>query len=291
MYSTLGVTSLVIATVLWGSSFPVIKMTVENIGALTYTWARSLIALLLLTPYVIHSYLRGRVNVEVVKSGLLTGIAYTLGLWLQGWGTMYTTASNAAFITGLHVVFVHIYAALFERRYNILLLVELILALAGLYLLTMPRGGVNIGDMLVLLSAVAWAAQVVLVSKYSEHPPLIFTYFEILPALLLAIPDLVSAYKLWLSLDVTSILGLTYLALVCTVTAFSLQVYGQRYVPPEIASLIYLLEPVFALFFSWLILNEKLTLPQIAGSGLMLCSMFLAVRGLYQYRTPAVKCE
>ena len=84
----------------------------------------------------------------------MAGIAYTLGLWLQGWEMRFTTASNAAFIMGFNVVFVHLYTALLRRRYDCKLTLSLALSLSRLYLLAIPQGMLNIGDALVLVGAV-----------------------------------------------------------------------------------------------------------------------------------------
>jgi drug/metabolite transporter (DMT)-like permease len=270
---------LLIATVLWGSTFPVIKLVVTDIGSFAYVWIRGLIAVLCLLPYVVFRLVKQSYNPvyrRVIIGGLLTGVAYALGLWLQGWGTGLTTASNSAFITGLNVVFVHLYVALVERRYSLRLGLELLLAVLGLYLLTMPTGGFNIGDFLVLLGAVAWAAQVILVSKYGGADPLAFTFFEILPSVLFVLPDVL--YSGLPRISIRSLLGLAYLGTVCTVGAFSLQAYGQKYVLPEIAALIYLLEPVFAAVFAWAMLGEVMTLTQIIGASLMFTAMVIATR-------------
>ncbi len=273
-----GVLALLLATLLWGSTFPVIKIVV-SIGSFTYVWIRSLIAVVCLLPYVLVKVLRHGLGSDYRKAavgGLTTGTAYALGLWLQGWGTGLTSASNSAFITGLNVVFVHLYVALVERRYSLKLGLELLLAIAGLYLLTLPTGGLDLGDLLVLLSAIAWAAQVILVSKYGGFDPLYFTFFEILPAVLFVFPSMITGGFLHVSLR--SFLGLLYLGTVCTVGAFSLQAYGQRYVPPEVAALIYLLEPVFAAVFAWAMLGEVMTSLQIAGAVLIFLAMIIATR-------------
>ncbi|MCC6021734.1 MAG: DMT family transporter, partial [Desulfurococcaceae archaeon] len=145
-----GLVALILTSVLWGTSFPVIKTVMYYVNEYTYTWVRSLIAILGLTPYLLYTYYRGRFSVSTARGGLLAGIAYALGLWLQGWGTKYTTASNSAFITGLSVIYVHIYSATVMRRYSIKLFLALILSISGLYLLTTPTTGFNLGDLLVL---------------------------------------------------------------------------------------------------------------------------------------------
>lgn len=278
-----GVLVLLATTLLWASSFPFIKIVVTRIGGHHYVWLRGLIALLSLTPYTLLH--RNRVNKNLLVGGLAAGIAYTLGLWLQGWGTGLTTASNSAFITGLNVVFVHAYVALVEKRYTKSLATSLALATTGLYLLTGPSGGPGPGDLLVLLGAVAWAAQVILVDRVSGHDPLLVVFFELLPSLLFAPPALLAEGPP--SLEPETALVLAYLGLVCSTGAFTLQVYGQRYAPPEYASLVFILEPVFAAIFSNIVLGETLTPLQVLGATLILAALLAAITGTRETTSPS----
>lgn len=269
-----GLTSLVLVSVLWGTSFPAIKTVMESTNEYTYTWVRSLIAITGLTPYLIYAYWGGKLKFSSVKGGMMAGLAYALGLWLQGWGTKYTTASNSAFITGLSVVFVHMYAGMVRRKYSYRLGATLIMSLLGLYMLTTPTSGFNIGDLLVLLGSFMWAAQIVLVGKYCSSDPLIFTLFEMTPALMFVVPDIV--FNGYVSVDFNSLLLITYLAIVCSDMAFALQVFGQRYVSPAVAAVIFLLEPVAASTFSYVLLNEYMTSHQLVGASLILAAMLTA---------------
>ena len=269
-----GIAALLGTTILWASSFPVIKIAVGSSTGLGYTWMRSAIAALALLPLAARRI--GRAGRATALGGVVTGIAYALGLWLQGWGTGLTTASNSAFITGLNVVFVHIYVAARLRRYSAELGAELALAILGLYLLTSPRGGFGLGDALVLAGSVAWAAQVLLVSRYGRGDPIVFTFFEMLPAITFAVPDAMEG-----GIEVpapSTALGLVYLGLACSDGAFALQAYGQRFVEPEIAAMIYLLEPVLASLFSWAVLGEHMTPIQVAGAAAIVIATAMASR-------------
>lgn len=271
-----GLIALLGATLLWGSSFPTTKIVMNSIDEYTYTWFRGLIALLGLTPYVLYKYVLSRsIGTRVIRGGLLAGIAYSLGIWLQGWGMKYTTATNSAFITQLSVVFVHVYVALRQRRYSWRLLLSLTLALTGLYLLTNPTVSPNIGDLLVLLGAFMWAIQIIIVSIYSGEDPLLFTFYEVMPTLLFIIPGITTINQVALS-PVTLFL-LTYLALACSDAAYSLQVYGQRYINPAIAAMIFLLEPVFASLLAYVALGELLRGLQILGAMLVFVSVFISI--------------
>ena len=270
-----GVAALVLTSLLWGTSFPVIKVVIADVSEFTYTWLRSLIAIAGLLPYLIY-YLRrhGSLSSEAVKGGLLAGLAYALGLWLQGWGTRYTTASNSAFITGLNVVFVHLYVGAVRRSYSPYLGLALAFSVVGLYMITAPSTGFNVGDFLVLLSSVMWAAQVILVSKYCRGDPIIFTLFEMVPAVSFIIPDLISGSVGPFRYDV--VLLIAYLGLVCSDAAFTLQVLGQRYVSAAVAAIIFLLEPVFAAVLAHLLISELMTVQQVIGATLIMAAMLIA---------------
>ncbi len=269
-----GLTALLLTSTLWGTSFPAIKFVVGLVDEYTYTWMRSLIAIAGLIPYLIYVLRRGGFPTTSVKGGLLAGIAYALGLWLQGWGTKYTTASNSAFITGLNVVFVHIYVAFVKGSYSFKLGLTLLLSVLGLYMLTTPTSGINLGDFLVLLGSFMWAAQIILVSRYCGGDPLIFTLFEMVPALTFVIPD-IALHSLELP-NIEVLIVMAYLALVCGDMAFALQVFGQRHVVPAVAAVLFLLEPVVASTLSYLLLNEVMATYQLFGALLILIAMFTA---------------
>jgi len=270
-----GLLALLLTSLLWGSSFPAIKVVITSMSEYTYTWMRSLIAAVGLTPYLLcylHRY--GSISRSAVKGGLTAGVAYALGLWLQGWGTRYTTASNSAFITGLSVIFVHLYMALIKKSYSSYLGFSLVLSVAGLYLITEPSTGFNIGDLLVLLGSVMWAAQLVLVDKYCHEDPAIFTLFEMLPAMIFFVPDLLAVS--FEPFRFNLILLVAYLAFICGDGAFMLQVFGQRFISAGVAAVIFLLEPIFAALLARLLISELMTVSQVIGASLIVIAMLIA---------------
>ncbi len=265
-----GLLPLLGTSIFWGSSFPAIKVAVGYVGGELYTGMRSLLTIMLLAPYV--WYKRHLLTRDVVKGGLLVGLAYTLGIWLQGWGTGLTTASKSAFITGMNVPFVHAYMALVLRKYDRYLAISLGMSLLGLYLLTRPDVALNIGDFLVLLGAVFWAAQIIMVSHVSRADPLLIVFLEMIPGLVF-LPVGLARTGIEPLMDVRALLVLLYLALVCTIGAFGLQVYGQRHISAGVAAIVYLLEPVFAGIFSYIALGETMDHYQLVGAGLIVLAI------------------
>ena len=266
----LGILALLGTVLLWGSSFTAIKVTVSVINPLTYVWLRALIAFLGLTPYVLYVSRRSSIKAWV-KGGLITGAVFALGLLFQGWGTKYTTASNSAFITGLNVVFVHLYVGVVRRKYSVGHGLGLALSIAGLYLLTSPEGGLGLGDLLVLVSAVMWAAQVLLVDRFSASNPAVFTWAEMVPSMFFIVPDV--ALNGVPRIPLTIIPVVTYLGLACADAAFTLQVFGQRRVDPASTAIIFLLEPVVATVIASVLLKEVITPVRAAGMALILAAI------------------
>jgi len=270
-----GIASLLTTTALWGSSFPAIKIVVGSIDSIGYTWWRGLLTTFFLSPYILVMYRRGRIERDTLIGGAITGVAYTLGLWLQGWGTSYTSASNSAFITALHMIWVYVYVAIITRRYSYETFTALLVALYGVYLLSRPYGGIGKGEVLVLAGSFMWALQVILVDKYSHGDPIQFTFSQISVSTSFIILDILDMEIEKPNLLTFSVLA--YLAFV-SCTAFAFQVYGQRYIKPEVAVLIYQLEPVFAAFFSVVAISETIYPQQAAGGILIITSVAIASR-------------
>lgn len=276
----LGALSLLLATVIWGSSFVVLKSVVTELSSASYVFYRGLAAAALLAPPTLSKALRGSLHWPSVRGGLVTGVAYALGLFLQGAGTKYTTPSLSAFITGLSTLHVCLYRGIVGGGLGAPLLLALAAALAGLYLVTEPTGGggVGLGELLVLLGSVAWAAQILLVARYSGRglQRLEFLQGMVLPSLMLG--PLALHNGLAAAPEGGTLLGLLYLASLCTIAASYLQVLGQSRVGPATAAITFSLEPFFALLFSVATGAEALTPMKLVGGGLMVAATYVALR-------------
>jgi len=275
-----GVAMLVGTTVLWGTSFSFIKLSVGVMSSLEYTSYRCLIATTILAPAVLVKAVRGEFSRGDYLRGLAIGVAYALGLLLQGEGTRYTTPSISAFLTALNSINVHLYVALVEKRYHWLDALALLLAVSGLYAISMPSGGLGVGELLILLGSVAWAAQIILVSKYGRGGIVEILAGTFTPGALLS-P--LAAAVFGNTMNLAALAYLAYLAVICSIGATFLQVLGQRRVSPLAAAVIFLLEPVFATLFSLAMGLEELTLHKAVGGGLIVASTYIATYSEIRY--------
>ncbi|WP_434731003.1 DMT family transporter [Thermogladius sp. KZ2Tp1] len=268
-----GLLALLATSLIWGSSFVFIKLSVSDIDGVAYTFYRSLIALALLTPALLLG--RSRFSKGSFRKGFVVGLSYVSGLALQGVGTQFTTPSISAFVTGLNTVFVYIYEFLRGTADKLKLVASLALSTIGLYLLTEPAGELGLGVVLVLIGAVAWAAEIVLVGVYSAEltqSTISFLYGLLLPGLL--ITPYVALHTKTLP-SPSTLLYILYLSLFCTIIASVLQVVGQKYVPAYAAATIYLLEPISAAVFSALLYGERLSSIQVAGASLIVLAIYI----------------
>ncbi|MCS7104215.1 MAG: DMT family transporter [Thermofilaceae archaeon] len=271
-----GFSALVALTAVWGTSFPAIKVVVREIGFLHYVVFRFAISTFLLAPVAVT---RLRQLKSYVASGLALGLLYLAGISLQGWGMEYTSASNAAFVTGLSVVFVYVFETFLGReKASTQLASAIVLALIGLYLMSFTGSELRImlGDVIVLAGSVCWALQIMVVDRFAKGDLLSLLFFESLFTTvgatafipLVGFPD-------YQALE-TALPSLVYLSTACTIGANALQLYGQRWISSVEAAFIYLLEPVFAAVFSFIALGETMSQLQALGAAAILSAMSIS---------------
>jgi len=271
-YKILGFFSLVSTTLLWGTSFAFIKLSVGLINPLTYTFTRTTLASLILLPIILYRVLARGIDYKSLWYGFIVGLTYSTGLALQGAGTAYIEPSMSAFITGLATIHVHLYSALIKKKYSRLDLAALVSAIIGLYVLTTPSGGLGLGGVLIFAGSIMWALQIILISRYGYSSIVEFLFGTFIASVLYGQPSLLAG----LNLTLEAWIYISYLAIACSIGATLFQVLGQRYISESTAAIVFLLEPVFATIFSILIGIEYITMYKVVGGGLILLSLYIS---------------
>jgi drug/metabolite transporter (DMT)-like permease len=196
-----------------------------------------------------------------------------------------TTASKAAFITGLSVILTPIVGAIWLRqRVPLRAWLAAILALIGLGLMTLnPTEGVVIGDLWVLGTALAYALYIVYLGEIAvHHKPIVLTSLQIIVVAALSWGWAVPHLSVLRELSPSVLSALLYLALFATALVLWLQALAQRVVPAYAAALIFALEPVFAAIFAYFMLGETLSLQGWLGGALVVVAMILGGLGSAQ---------
>jgi len=260
----------------WGATFVLVKDAVEHYPLYAFLALRFIIAVAafsLMFPRSFRRFAPGTLGVGVLAGGLLT-----VGYVFQTWGLQGTTASKAAFITGMFVVFTPLMQAVVLRHPpRAVTLAGVALSVTGLWLLSgASADGWTAGDTRVLICAVAYAAHmIVLGSLGTRHDvgALTLTQLAVVAVVCSAVslvaeqPGLPTDGSVWFALVLTGVLA--------SAVAFAVQTYAQRHISPTKTALVLVTEPAFGGLFGWLA-GDYFGIGGLAGSALILSGMVLA---------------
>ncbi len=278
--------ALVFVTLIWGTTFVVVKNALASAGPLAFVATRFWIAAALLGGIVL---LRRRpASPRLFLEGGLTGLFLTLGYVTQTIGLQTTEAGKAAFITGLSVVFVPLFAAVLLRQPPPrAALLGVVLATVGLGLMTLDRRlSVAAGDLWVLACALGFALHILSTGHFGpRHDPFTFTGVQLLMVALLSTLAALVFEADALLIPRQTLPAALYMAVGATALVFSVQTWSQQHTTPTHTALIFALEPVFAALFAVLLTDEELALREGIGAGLILLGMLLAEVGPALFRS------
>ncbi len=276
--------ALAFCTLLWGSTFVVVKNSLDDSSVFVFLALRFTLAgicMAAFAPQVFRVLQR-----EEIFAGVRLGFFMFCGYAFQTAGLRYTTASNSGFITGSSVVLVPLILALFwGQRVTLWVYSGTIAAAAGLYFLTVPATGVahlNRGDVLTFFAAVSYAVHIILVAEYArEHSAAALSVLQVLACAVMAWLTAFGANAIrWQPMRFYSTsqlwTGIAVCAVFATAVAFSLQLWAQQFTTPSHAAIIFTLEPLFAVITSYFVLRERLGPRSIAGAGLVLVGILAA---------------
>lgn len=275
---------LVLVTLIWGATFVQIKAALVYASPLLFNTVRMTLAAVSLVLVFRKDMVR--LTPQAIRAGSIVGFFLWLGYEFQTTGLNLTTPSKSAFLTGVSVVLVPVFLALFFRRHvNRWTLIGVVAAFLGLYLLTVPAsagGGsdfssINRGDALTLGCAVSFAFQIIFMGRATRKHSFqqIAAVEAIVCAILMAItfPAVEKSYVVWNS---TVIWAILVTGLLGTAAAFTVQAWAQQFTPSTHTALIFSLEPVFASITSFILLRERLGGRGGFGAALILGGVLLS---------------
>ncbi|MEN8154595.1 MAG: DMT family transporter [Acidobacteriota bacterium] len=265
---------LLYSAAIWGSTFFMVKSALEFISPLALIGYRFLIASVFM--YILLRFMK-RPVFKNFKNGIMLGVILWFVYFPQTLGLKYTTASNSGFITGLFIVFVPFMGWMLFRKLPALnKILSVFIALSGLWILTGGMNNINRGDVLTLITALAYALHILFAGKYmgSGSDPFVLTFQQFF---VVGVLSIISALPFSVSLSWTQ--GhvwwtIAFLAVFPTLSAFLIQMISQKFTSPVKVALIFSMEPVFAAIFAWTLGGELFVLRRGIG-GLIIVSAIL----------------
>ena len=276
---------ILLASVLWGTSFPGSKLTVGTVDPLFLTFARMAIGALL--GMAVLAALR-RLDFRVFREPLvwILGAINAIGFELQNEGILLTTASKTALLVNVNVVIIPALMVLFFREaMTRLKVIGILIGTFGVVVVATRldpaslSGGQFAGDVLVFIAGVVWAFYVVGAKKMVDQGG----DYVALAAGILATTALLAAIPLFfvgwpIPTSGGGWLGVAYLGLVPTFTPLLLYVASMRTISPTVSGLLILLEVVVAAILSFVLLQDALSAYTLAGGALILLGAFVVTR-------------
>jgi len=266
--------ALVAITVIWGSTFVLVKDALADVSIILFLALRfGLAAVVLVAVY------RKSLSRKGLGSGIAAGCLLFVAYWFQTTGLALTTASKSAFLTGLSIPMVPLLGSfVYKIRPRLLEAVGIGIATLGMALMTLPSAGfaINRGDLLSVFCAVAFAMHIVLVSHYTP-----MTGFETIAVTQIAVAALLGtltfrfAEPVRFHANARVAIALVVTGLLATAVAFTTMAWAQQYTTATRSALIFALEPVVAWITSYALFGEKLGFRGQTGAGLILAGVLM----------------
>ena len=272
---TLYIAMISIAAV-WGSSFVVMKDSLERQNVFSFLSSRFILAALLMFLYK-PGVFRGLTK-KFIYRGIIAGILLGSGYIFQTYGLTKTTVSNTGFITGLYLVFTPLISLIILKRHVLKIQwLAVIVATIGLFFISYNGVTIGLGEILVLISAFIYGAHFVALGEWSDGKnTYALTFIQV--ATVAALTS-IFAFKdgFQVAPDSTVWLAILYTAFFATFIGFLIQTKAQSVMSATVASVLLATETPFAVFFGLYFHNDPLTLRIITGGLLVMAAMALVI--------------
>ncbi len=280
------------AALLWGLAFVAQSEAADRIPPFLFNSLRSVIgavflfAVLILRKLILKKPMFAKDVTglrRLLLSGFLCGLLLTVSLSFQQFGlSVYpegvAVEARAGFLTALYVLLVPLFTLLSGKKLSPPILIAIGLATAGIYLLCLSEGlhNVYLGDILVFLCAFSFTFHILAVSHYADVDGIALSMMQFATCAILSAILALFGPAVEVSALVDSIPNILYLGIVSSGIAYTMQIVGQKYAEPTVASLSMSLESVFAALGGWLILNNTLSAREFFGCALVFIAILLA---------------
>ncbi len=266
---------LLLVTLVWGATFPIIKMATAHLSGVEVSALRFLVAAVVVVPWAV------RARVQTWRDGGILGVVALVSYVAQAYGLEFISSNRSAFLTSLNVLMVPLLGVVLGVRLTPTTLLAACIACAGIGLMSWDGGAHAIGDAATILAALAYALYVVMLSRRATHhrpAELAATqiiWMALIGAVWLAIQssDINGTPSVLTRLHDREILSIAFLGIVATAGMLYLQALAQRHVSANKAALVYAMEPVFAAILGWAILGETMSLQAILGGVMVVAAI------------------
>lgn len=286
--ANMGRLALLVTTLIWGTSFVILKKTLDSVSTLYILAFRFTGAALLMLLFGIRSL--KKLNKSYLIGGTLMGICLVIAYVFQTYGLVYTTPGKNAFITATYCVLVpFLYWIIYKKKpdkYNVM---AGFICITGIGFVSLESDfTVNMGDFLTLISGLFFGLHIIITGQHSEgKSPLILTMVQFAVAAVFSWIGALMFEELPASIPENAIWSIVYMCVMCTGVCFLLQTYGQKYTPSSSVSILLTLESVFGVIISVIFYGEELTSKICMGFALIFIAVLISETKLSFFKSKA----
>lgn len=282
---------LFIAAFFWGTTFVAQVSGSNHIGVFTYNASRCFVGCLflflvsLIKDRAVTSKTDGQIVPKKwpIKGGILCGLVLFFAMSAQQAGiSLYpddvAAAGRSGFLTAIYVVIVAVVVSIIGRRLHGLVLLSVIGTIFGMYLLCLNEGfsGIYKGDVFGLACAFCFAGHILVVDKYRDTDSIKLSCVQFFVSGILALMMSLVTEKIVVA-DIMAAIGpILYAGILSSGVAYTLQMVGQKYAEPAVASIVMSMESVIAVVAGAVVLNEVLSGREIAGCVVVFLAVIIA---------------
>jgi drug/metabolite transporter (DMT)-like permease len=274
--------SLIFISLIWGSTFIVIKKSIDAFDPISFLSIRFLIASAIMLPIAYTRVIKA--DKKALKDGLILGFVLFIVFFFQTLALKFSPATEVGFLTGLYVLFVPVFSAIFLKKSpHLFSWIGVVLSALGMVMITMAGSiSISVGQIFAILNAFFLGVQIILTDKYSrKHDIILLTALQIF-----AVAGFSTIYSIGFenpdySLVFDPYIGssLLFNSIVATVFCFFVQTSMQKHTTPTKAAIMFTMEPISSAFFSFIIGGELLMMKQYAGAAFIIFAIIIAEVG------------
>ncbi len=283
------------AALLWGLAFVVQNRAADKIPPFAFNCLRSFIGAIFLFGFMSIMSIKNKdylpmpktINKKLLFTGsAICGTVLAIATNFQQFGiAAYPKGApieaRSGFITALYVIIVPMLSVFVKKRVPLIVWLSSLVAIAGFYMLCLYQGagGFYIADILVLFCTLAFSIHIIVVDKYcgAIGGVRLSAFQFIFCGVVSGIMSIIFEHDIISIANIKSVIPeILYMGIVSSGIAYTLQIVGQKFAEPAIASLSMSLESVFAALGGWIISGNALKSNEIAGCTLVFTAIVLA---------------
>lgn len=286
---------LITAALIWGLAFVVQSDVADLIPPFTFNALRSVVGAIALYIFWLFAERRKTktffpeekpLKKNYYLGAVICGICLAISINFQQFGIAaypegVASEARSGFITALYVILVPIFSMILNKKVGLPVWAGVVIAIAGVYLLCFSGGvsGIYLGDLLVFLCAISFSLHIMAVDKYVPYTGGV--KLSIMQFSVAAVISFILAFVFeWNQISVFNILSaipqILYMGVMSSGVAYTLQIVGQKYAEPTVASISMSLESVFAALGGWVISGNVLHTREITGCILVFAAIVVA---------------